>query len=64
MTDGDDHSTLYHAQFEALMHVHEEVAKEIAIAEMEMHDSDFKEGHVNGLKEARNRVEELIQEYA
>lgn len=47
---------------EALMHAHENICREIEVAEREASDSAWGEGHINGLKEARNRVEEIIAE--
>lgn len=47
---------------ESLLVSHDYISREIGIAEMEMAEGEFKEGHVNGLKEARNRVEQAMTE--
>jgi hypothetical protein len=48
---------------EALFHAHELIAREIEQAESFAHaDNEDLHGHINGLREANNRVEELIYE--
>jgi|GEM_PF-2721758 len=49
---------------EALFAAHDYISREIGMAEAEMDDGEFKEGHINGLKEGRNRVEQAITEFA
>lgn len=44
----------------ALLEAHELIVQEAMIAMREMDSDEFSEGHINGLKEARNRVEQLI----
>ena len=48
----------------ALLMAHDYVCREIEVSEWLMDDDDWNEGHQNGLKEARNRVEQAIMEYA
>jgi hypothetical protein len=45
----------------ALLEAHERVIVEREEAKEEMTDSEFTKGHINGLNEARNRIEETIQ---
>ena len=45
---------------EALLEAHELVVEQRVDDEREMPTDEFTEGHINGLKEARNRVEEAI----
>jgi len=49
---------------ESLFHAHQKISEEIGQTEILMeNDTHFKKGHVNGLKEANNRIEELIYKY-
>jgi len=49
---------------ESLFHAHQKISEEIGQAEILMeNDTHFKKGHVNGLKKANNRIEELIYKY-
>lgn len=49
-------------ELESLFIVYDYISREIGIAQAEMEGGEFKEGHINGLKEARNRVEQAIAE--
>lgn len=47
---------------EALLRAHDYVCREIGHARMGMNEGEWGEGHINGLKEARNRVEQAMLE--
>lgn len=51
-----------------LLHAHEEVIEEreefLRMMDEDRELAEFEQGHINGLKEARNRIEELIIEYS
>lgn len=49
-------------RLEGLIAAHDYICREIGHAEAEMDGDEFTEGHLNGLKEARNRVEQAIAE--
>lgn len=51
-------------ELESLFAAHDYISREIGMARVEMDDGEFKEGHINGLKEARNRVEQAITEFS
>jgi len=48
---------------EALFEAHEYIIVEREDAINQMPQDDFSDGHINGLNEARNRIEQLIHEY-
>ena len=52
----------YDEQLEALLMAHRKVCEQIGKNKITMAETEFAEGHKNGVKEARNRVEETIQE--
>jgi len=48
---------------EALLVAHGRVSEEIGDGRAEMEDTEWADGHRNGLHEARNRIEETILDY-
>ena len=49
-------------KIEALFEVHQRIGEEIGMAAVQGSQDEWKEGHINGLKEANLRVEETIYE--
>ena len=48
-------------KLEVLFEVHQRISEEIGESKMSR-DSEWSDGHINGLKEANNRVETVIYE--
>ena len=48
-------------KLEVLFEVHQRISEEIGKSKMSR-DSEWSDGHINGLKEANNRVETVIYE--
>lgn len=65
-TDSTEQTRQKRARLEALFHTHELISREMEsyklMREEPVGDDEFSEGHMNGLKEANNRVEELVSE--
>jgi len=51
------------SELRALLDAHESIIVEREEAKKMMDESTFREGHINGLNEARNRIEEVIMKY-
>mgnify|MGYP000019879544 CR=1 FL=1 len=50
-------------KIEALFEAHQRIGEEIGKAEVQGSQDEWKEGHINGLKEANLRVEETIYDF-
>jgi len=50
-------------KMEALFEAHQRIGEEIGKAEVQGSQDEWKDGHINGLKEANLRVEETIYNF-